>query len=80
MISYQIKMSEVEVAPSASGQSVSEGGESAEAAVLELERKITEAFLVFDTQENKQADVREVGTIIRFEKVKKLKFKKFLIF
>ena len=69
MIRNHIKMSEVEVAPSASGKSVSEGGESAEAAVLELERKITEAFLVFDTQENKQADVREVGTIIRFKKV-----------
>ena len=63
-------MSEVEAAQSASGQSVSEGGESAEAAVLELERKITEAFLVFDTQENKQADVREVGTIIRSEKIR----------
>ena len=27
---------------------VSEGGESAEAAVLEIEKKITDAFLVFD--------------------------------
>ena len=40
----------------------SDGGESAEAAILELEKRITDAFLVFDTQENKQVDVREIGT------------------
>ncbi|CBY30457.1 unnamed protein product [Oikopleura dioica] len=45
----------------------SEGGESAEAAILaqEIEKRITEAFLVFDTQANRQADVREIGTIVR---------------
>lgn len=53
-------MSEVEAA-----KSLSDGGESAEAAVLELEKRITDAFLVFDTQENKQVDVRELGTVIR---------------
>jgi len=55
-------MSEAEVA---APSGVSEGGESAEAAVLEIEKKITDAFLVFDTQENKQVDVRELGTVIR---------------
>ena len=38
-------MSETEVA---APSGVSEGGESAEAAVLEIEKKITDAFLVFD--------------------------------
>lgn len=32
---------------------------------IEIEKRITEAFLVFDTQANKQADVREIGTIVR---------------
>jgi Ca2+-binding EF-hand superfamily protein len=32
---------------------------------IEIEKRITEAFLVFDTQANRQADVREIGTIVR---------------
>ncbi|XP_030055383.1 dynein regulatory complex protein 8 [Microcaecilia unicolor] len=39
--------------------------DSAEALVAELHKKITEAFDVFDHENNKVVDVREIGTIIR---------------
>ncbi|CAH2249976.1 dynein regulatory complex 8 [Pelobates cultripes] len=39
--------------------------EAAEALVTDLQRKITEAFNVFDHENNQTVDVREVGTIIR---------------
>jgi Ca2+-binding EF-hand superfamily protein len=32
---------------------------------LKPKPQITDAFLIFDTQENKQVDVREVGTVVR---------------
>lgn len=32
----------------------------------DLERKIADAFLIFDHHGNKTADVREIGTILRF--------------
>lgn len=31
-----------------------------------MERKIADAFLIFDHHGNKTADVREIGTILRF--------------
>ena len=45
----------------------SESGESVEAnqVILDIEKKITDAFLVFDTADNKQVDVRELGTVVR---------------
>ncbi|XP_029438861.1 dynein regulatory complex protein 8 isoform X1 [Rhinatrema bivittatum] len=39
--------------------------DSAEALVAELHKKITDAFEVFDHENNKVVDVREIGTIIR---------------
>ncbi|XP_026525100.1 dynein regulatory complex protein 8 [Pseudonaja textilis] len=38
---------------------------AAESAITEIEKKITEAFEVFDHECNKTVDVREIGTIIR---------------
>jgi Ca2+-binding EF-hand superfamily protein len=51
--------------PAAGAQS--ESGESVEAnqVILDIEKKITDAFLVFDTADNKQVDVRELGTVVR---------------
>ncbi|KYO23852.1 dynein regulatory complex protein 8 isoform X2 [Alligator mississippiensis] len=40
-------------------------GATAEAAIADIQKKITEAFEVFDHESNKTVDVREVGTIIR---------------
>ncbi|XP_019382893.1 PREDICTED: EF-hand calcium-binding domain-containing protein 2 [Gavialis gangeticus] len=40
-------------------------GAAAEAAIADIQKKITEAFEVFDHESNKTVDVREVGTIIR---------------
>ncbi|KAE8601782.1 hypothetical protein XENTR_v10013793 [Xenopus tropicalis] len=39
--------------------------EAAESLVTDLQKKITEAFEVFDHECNKTVDVREIGTIIR---------------
>ncbi|KAM4695095.1 dynein regulatory complex protein 8 [Discoglossus pictus] len=39
--------------------------EAAEAIISKLQKKITEAFEVFDHENNKTVDVREIGTIIR---------------
>ncbi|KAG8444385.1 hypothetical protein GDO86_009536, partial [Hymenochirus boettgeri] len=39
--------------------------ELAESFVTDLQKKITEAFEVFDHESNKTVDVREIGTIIR---------------
>ncbi|XP_036210931.1 dynein regulatory complex protein 8 isoform X3 [Myotis myotis] len=39
--------------------------ESAELAVADLQRKVREAFEVFDHELNNTVDVREIGTIIR---------------
>ena len=49
------------------GGAQSESGESIEAnqVILDIEKKITDAFLVFDTADNKQVDVRELGTVVR---------------
>ena len=33
--------------------------------IAELEKRITEAFLVFDTTDTRQVDVRELGTVVR---------------
>lgn len=32
----------------------------------DLDKKITDAFLIFDHQGNKTVDVREIGTILRY--------------
>ncbi|XP_063775837.1 dynein regulatory complex protein 8 isoform X3 [Pseudophryne corroboree] len=40
-------------------------GVTKEALVSDLQKKITEAFEVFDHESNKTVDVREIGTIIR---------------
>ncbi|XP_075453195.1 dynein regulatory complex protein 8 [Ascaphus truei] len=39
--------------------------EAVEAVVTDLQKKVTEAFDVFDHEGNKTVDVREIGTIIR---------------
>ncbi|XP_078001331.1 dynein regulatory complex protein 8-like [Glandiceps talaboti] len=39
--------------------------ESAESLLAEIQKKITDAFDIFDHESNKTVDVREVGTIIR---------------
>ncbi|XP_070577862.1 dynein regulatory complex protein 8-like [Ptychodera flava] len=39
--------------------------ESAESLLAEVQKKITDAFDIFDHDSNKTVDVREVGTIIR---------------
>ncbi|KAI1895861.1 hypothetical protein AGOR_G00111120 [Albula goreensis] len=44
---------------------MAEDKESAEALVSKVQRKITEAFNLFDDESNKTVDVREIGTIIR---------------
>ncbi|XP_063775834.1 dynein regulatory complex protein 8 isoform X1 [Pseudophryne corroboree] len=44
---------------------MSDEKETAEALVSDLQKKITEAFEVFDHESNKTVDVREIGTIIR---------------
>nr|XP_003230161.2 PREDICTED: EF-hand calcium-binding domain-containing protein 2-like [Anolis carolinensis] len=38
---------------------------AAESAIAEIQKKITDAFEVFDHECNKTVDVREIGTIIR---------------
>lgn len=35
-------------------------------APTDLEKRITDAFLIFDHQGNKTVDVREIGTILRY--------------
>ncbi|XP_025024591.1 dynein regulatory complex protein 8 [Python bivittatus] len=40
-------------------------GAAAESAIAEIQKKITDAFEVFDHECNKTVDVREIGTIIR---------------
>lgn len=35
-------------------------------ATTDLEKRITDAFLIFDHQGNKTVDVREIGTILRY--------------
>ncbi|KAM9317169.1 dynein regulatory complex protein 8 [Gastrophryne carolinensis] len=44
---------------------MAEEKEAAETLVSDLQKKITEAFEVFDHESNKTVDVREIGTIIR---------------
>ncbi|XP_068135666.1 dynein regulatory complex protein 8 [Hyperolius riggenbachi] len=44
---------------------MAEEKDNAEALVSDLQKKITEAFEVFDHENNKTVDVREIGTIIR---------------
>ncbi|XP_077342263.1 dynein regulatory complex protein 8 [Lithobates pipiens] len=44
---------------------MAEEREAAEALVTDLQKKITESFEVFDHENNKTVDVREIGTIIR---------------
>ena len=39
--------------------------ESAESMLAEIEKRITEAFEIFDHENNKTVDVREIGTIVR---------------
>ena len=36
-----------------------------ESMLAEIEKKITEAFEIFDHENNKTVDVREIGTIVR---------------
>lgn len=36
------------------------------AATTDLEKRISDAFLIFDHQNNKTVDVREIGTILRY--------------
>lgn len=33
---------------------------------IDLEKRISDAFLIFDHQNNKTVDVREIGTILRY--------------
>merc|ERR1711976_536822 len=42
-----------------------EAKESAESLLADIQKKITDAFDIFDHEANKTVDVREVGTIIR---------------
>ncbi|XP_075720586.1 dynein regulatory complex protein 8 isoform X1 [Rhinoderma darwinii] len=44
---------------------MAEEKEAAEALVSDLQKRITESFEVFDHENNKTVDVREIGTIIR---------------
>ncbi|KAM3931231.1 dynein regulatory complex protein 8 [Leptodactylus fuscus] len=44
---------------------MAEDKDAAEALVSDLQKRITEAFEVFDHESNKTVDVREIGTIIR---------------
>ncbi|XP_040203447.1 dynein regulatory complex protein 8 [Rana temporaria] len=44
---------------------MAEEREAAEALVTDLQKKVTESFEVFDHENNKTVDVREIGTIIR---------------
>ncbi|XP_053314773.1 dynein regulatory complex protein 8 [Spea bombifrons] len=44
---------------------MAEEKDAAEALVTDLQKKITDAFDVFDHESNKTVDVREIGTIIR---------------
>ncbi|XP_059841544.1 dynein regulatory complex protein 8 isoform X1 [Hypanus sabinus] len=39
--------------------------ESAEALIADLQKKVKDAFAVFDHEDNNTVDVREIGTIIR---------------
>lgn len=36
-----------------------------ESMIADIEKKITEAFEIFDHEANKTVDVREIGTIVR---------------
>lgn len=47
-------------------QIVSILGPSKTAVTTDLEKRITDAFLIFDHQGNKTVDVREIGTILRY--------------
>merc|ERR1711976_590111 len=42
-----------------------EAKESAESLLADIQKKITDAFDIFDHESNKTVDVREVGTIVR---------------
>ncbi|XP_077668306.1 dynein regulatory complex protein 8 [Eretmochelys imbricata] len=44
---------------------LSQGGAAAQAVIADIQKKITDAFEVFDHECNKTVDVREIGTIIR---------------
>ncbi|XP_005992995.1 dynein regulatory complex protein 8 [Latimeria chalumnae] len=44
---------------------MAEDKETADAMIADLQKKITEAFDVFDHESNKTVDVREIGTIVR---------------
>ena len=52
-------------APSEAGKSESAESTEANQVIQELEKRITDAFLVFDTTETRQVDVRELGTVVR---------------
>ena len=58
-------MSEADLQSSAGGQSESAESQEANQVIQELEKRITDAFLVFDTSDNRQVDVRELGTVMR---------------
>ena len=58
-------MSETDLQSSAGGQSESAESQEANQVIQELEKRITDAFLVFDTSDNRQVDVRELGTVMR---------------
>ncbi|KAK6181109.1 hypothetical protein SNE40_009040 [Patella caerulea] len=45
--------------------STDEAKENADSLFNEIQRKITEAFDIFDHESNKTVDVREIGTIVR---------------
>ena len=51
--------------PSEAGKSESAESTEANQVIQELEKRITDAFLVFDTTETRQVDVRELGTVVR---------------
>ncbi|KAG8583242.1 hypothetical protein GDO81_008333 [Engystomops pustulosus] len=44
---------------------MAEEKDAADSLVSDLQKRITEAFEVFDHESNKTVDVREIGTIIR---------------
>ena len=58
-------MSEADLQSTTGGQSESAESQEANQVIQELEKRITDAFLVFDTSDNRQVDVRELGTVMR---------------
>lgn len=58
-------MSEADLLSSTGGQSESAESQEANQVIQEMEKRITDAFLVFDTSDNRQVDVRELGTVMR---------------